>query len=134
METRLKILVPEKMMEACEADGWHPSNRETLSKTLEVAIRWLSENPIAPSSRDIKEISMHVGIGVGTYDMLQRFMIEWQRRMFLAPETKPLDIPNDEEMKNLHDRWISQIDETGKTRLVDFTKWAIAEWQLRNQK
>lgn len=46
---------------------------------LEAALLWLSENPIAPTDKQFFDLSSDVG------DVRMR-CVEWQRRMFLAPE------------------------------------------------
>ena len=105
-----RVVVPEGMMKAAqESRTKHFSGPYGFSDTyctiiLEAALWWLSENPIAPTPEWAMEIAKSkfddrvTGIGVATGAM------EWQRRMFLAPEP---EIP--EEIKDL----LYEIDRKG---------------------
>ena len=93
-----KYVVPEDGFNvACKAIpfsfvAWH----QRLA--LEAFIRWQSESPRVPSVRDIQEmVAAFNGQSLEQSDCLRSFLpIEWQRRMYLAPEP---EVP--EEIKDL---------------------------------
>lgn len=78
-----EIKVPEAMLDAaCNngyAKGWE---RREIAGILEAALRWWSENPIVPT----KEQANFIPKDVGAFTTFQGWVIEFQRRMFLAPE------------------------------------------------
>jgi hypothetical protein len=74
--------VPEGMLKACEENGWHPANRETLRSTLEAALRWLAEHPMVPGPHDFDHLNL---IPAGLQIAINA-SIDWQRRMFLEPK------------------------------------------------
>ena len=80
----MEIKVPEGMMrKVCETYS------DNVHECLEKALRWLSENPIAPTEEQAQY--MYDGKnGLGHAGTIRYCMIEWQRRMFLAPEPEPL--------------------------------------------
>jgi hypothetical protein len=72
--------------------------RHHYRKGLEAFVRWLAENPLEPSQKDalaLRDIAIITSKG---YDQVQptaaseaAVVMEWQRRMFLAPEfTNPI--------------------------------------------
>lgn len=93
-----KIVVPPGMLDAvsdemCQRwryrkEDW-PSVKKTdaanLSFSLETALRWLAENPIVPTEKQFAKLYDDLS-GVNDGKLTQRGVIEWQRRMFLAPE------------------------------------------------
>ena len=87
--TESKIVVPEKMLKAASAAMRGPITN--LSDFLEAALRWLSENPIVPTREQMRSISDAVNREFADADTemiecMEDLCIEWQRRMFLAPE------------------------------------------------
>lgn len=76
------------------AVGCQPGSMCSLDVGLEAALRWLSDNPLRPTGRNIQEISDNLtrqGEGHSTED----YIAEWQRIMFFAPEPGvPSDIQN----------------------------------------
>lgn len=82
-----KIVVPEGMVQAAEA-ACDRRNGATCRQQLEAALRWLSENPIVPTDEQAKELQNRY-YGDGHLQQGSAFAyaaVEWQRRMFLAPE------------------------------------------------
>jgi len=87
-----KIKVPDGMLKAVLA-GEHAGCTSWAQKhyltVLESALRWLSENPIVPTIEQLKAINAawhegnHLALGTGETSFV---LIEFQRRMFLAPE------------------------------------------------
>lgn len=76
-----KYVIPEGMLKAASGQGFQ------TSKILEAALRWLAENPIAPTPEQHMDISGMVRSQVEHDDLtMWHFWAEWQRRMFLAPE------------------------------------------------
>ena len=90
MGTGVKVLVPEGMLDAAceqyEVQLRVVNGTQGVEKILASALRWLADNPIVPNDDNVRDVSMVVGPGTGTYDMMRGFMVGWQRRMFLAPE------------------------------------------------
>lgn len=96
-----KIVVPEGMLEAAAsipADPWYEGNkRGEIEERLEVALRWLSENPIVPTDEQIRSMSEKVyGIHIAYPEnpviaeplmaLAKEYLAEFQRRMFLELE------------------------------------------------
>ena len=91
-----KIVVPEGMLQAAKT-GVRNSDGDAFLSALEVALRWLSENPIVPTDEQLKELCEDWGRQVGKPEdiprnpmisLLKVGSVEWQRRMFLAQEPK----------------------------------------------
>jgi hypothetical protein len=63
---------------------------DSLRGSLEAALRWLAENPIVPTEAQLLKMQRERGlVPNGALDWTQAetdWLIEWQRRMFLAPE------------------------------------------------
>jgi len=85
-----KIVVPEGMVKAVDyaiskarGIGRDITGGQVRDIALEVALRWLSNNPILPTMEQAKEMSDsgHPCILDGVW-----YATEWQKRMFLAPE------------------------------------------------
>jgi len=58
-----------------------------LESILESALRWLSENPIVPSDEQLEAMIQQARkIGDPYLGLWREVVVEWQRRMFLAPE------------------------------------------------
>jgi len=91
-----RIVVPDGMLTAAmHAIGIPEQYKQThqVNKALEAALRWLSENPIVPTDEQVKAIHHSATEAACTSkSILPFFAIEWQRRMFLAPEP---EIPED---------------------------------------
>lgn len=84
-----RYLVPEGMMKA-GFDSLLPVEREqpmtAYGTFLEAALRWLAENPIVPTQEQ-NDAMFDSGGDVDESDgWIQYAAVEWQRRMFLAPE------------------------------------------------
>lgn len=89
------VKIPEGMLKAAMYDdGAGYLSEAWMERRLEAALRWLSENPIVPTDKQLEDIASfasaptHFGVSI--------WFQQWQRRMFLAPESK---IP--EEVKDL---------------------------------
>ena len=112
-----KIVVPEKLMNAALlavqarlGDGRGSNWEDRARVAVEVALRWLSENPIVPSEEQAASLygaSLNIDYEK-RYDATRAVVVEWQRRMFLAP---PGEVP--EEVKDLltprcnpNERWL----------------------------
>ncbi len=86
-----KIVVPEDMIRAaCKGTfvgqdiRWSPT---VCHRILESAMRWLSENPIVPTEAQTDAMAGHFSSDDSLFGTFARwFAVEWQRRMFLAPE------------------------------------------------
>jgi hypothetical protein len=78
------IVVPEGMLEAVW--GGSPPYTDDQIKRVEKACRWLSAHPIAPTPEQAQY--MYDGFNGPHDETVQHCMTEWQRRMFLAPETE----------------------------------------------
>lgn len=83
-----KIVVPEGCLEAVakavRKELLGNTGSEQISEvSSEAFARWLSENPMRPSDDQVEDLrNEHIGLN------LKWMMVEWQRRMFLAPEMK----------------------------------------------
>ena len=104
-----RIVVPEGMLKAAERatrlplesdfEAWRsdPKNWRRLAENIVTAsLHWLSENPTVPTLEQIDELHVYVekrfdGHKNGTMDGAVEMIVEWQRRMFLAPEPNLLD-------------------------------------------
>ena len=100
-----KYVVPEEGLKAArdavaagEMLEHSTRSKDLLQTALEAFIRWQSESPRVPSVRDIQEmVAAFNGQSLEQSDCLRSFLpIEWQRRMYLAPEP---EVP--EEIKDL---------------------------------
>ena len=96
-----KIVVPEGMMKAA-IFAWrlHPIRgyppEDAVCKAVEAALRWLSEHPIVPTQKQSRKLYADVPQGLLVDEVPSWYAVEWQRRMFLAPES---EVP--EEIKDL---------------------------------
>lgn len=91
-----KIVVPEGMLVAgvdsvARLRGMGETTREHYTAVLKAALLWLSENPIVPTERqerDLCDAWMEAKQSQSnTFVHASAFgAVEWQRRMFLAPE------------------------------------------------
>lgn len=100
-----KIVVPEGMMLAVRKSGhdYILKNPVVITSILEAALRWLSENPIIPTGqqgRDLDGAWLDSKSNLAApYHQTARATefgaIEWQRRMFLAPEPELPDAIKD---------------------------------------
>lgn len=96
--SKKKIVVPKGMLEAALDGPGIESVKETrrlyVEACIEASMRWLSENPIVPSDDQRDEIicawDKFGRLQEGSGDFFRWSLIEWQRRMFLAPEP---DVP-----------------------------------------
>ena len=115
-----KYVLPEGMLEAAydaqlPADNpsfsWEEADeltRRFYRRMMEAALRWLSDNPQVPTMEQATEMSDngHPCVLDGVW-----YATEWQRRMFLAPET-----PDEREMivyecHNCKKSWKQQLRE-----------------------
>ena len=108
-----RVVVPEGMYDA--AMKYQDSGIQ-CGAALEAALLWLSENPIVPTEEQAQY--MYDGKnGLGHAGTIRYCMIEWQRRMFLAPE------PEDKRLKVL--RILLDINE-GRLGSVNIEQYADA--------
>ena len=91
-----KIAIPEGMLEAAVAAVKIPVSgqlaRNQTHDILEAALRWLSENPIEPTQKQSRKLYADVPQGLLVDEVPSWYAVEWQRRMFLAPD---LEVPED---------------------------------------
>lgn len=90
-----EIALPKGMLEAFEETFVKVGNHSTLNLIagtygLIAAVRWLSENPILPTEKQLREMEDRE-LGKLALDNGDRFtevgvIRAWQKRMFLAPE------------------------------------------------
>ena len=92
-----KYVVPERMVENVWDSPEHAKypnlgGLAELKALLEAAIRWLAENPIVPTAEQLRAMRKDLCPVTGGEDGwmsssdLKDGAVEWQRRMFLAPE------------------------------------------------
>lgn len=96
-----KVKVPEGMLK--EAEGAieklipvvYRSAAEPYAKIgLEAALIWLSENPIVPTYRQFDELErIYDKPETEHKEAITAVLVEWQRRMFLAPEIPEIWMP-----------------------------------------
>jgi hypothetical protein len=101
------IVVPEEMLKAAE-DAVNAIYTPTgiTSIAVEVALGWLAENPIVPTVEQASECCKRHFSDDGL-EFFRLGLIEWQRRMFLAPEP---EVP--EEIQDLCDQMDSYLNHT----------------------
>ena len=87
-----RYVVPEGMLTETEVaivnsiTSGHNKSWEMAKVALEAALRWQSENPIVPTDEQIDGMSVgNFSHGAGRR-AVKRGAVEWQRRMYLAPE------------------------------------------------
>jgi hypothetical protein len=96
-----KIVVPFGMLAAAVDAMNEPSGtkfrstKQWASIGLEAALRWMAENPIVPTDEQKIQMLNHLSpSGVDKWDhiMWEEFIcasaVEWQRQMFLAPQSE----------------------------------------------
>jgi hypothetical protein len=100
-----KIQVPDGMIDAVfHSQGMTAGHPATVRKNLEAAMRWLSENPIVPTEQQAWSMQDEYD-SVKTKCSVQFFFaVEWQRRMFLAPDPKTC-------LGRTREEWQRHIDE-----------------------
>jgi hypothetical protein len=82
-----KYVVPEGMMVAVDGEFPSVAKASEVERGLLAAIRWLAENPIAPTMEQAHEMFMlKTGFGFEMHEWVRWGACEWQRRMFEAPE------------------------------------------------
>lgn len=96
--TEKKYVVPEGMLDA--AYGYarlenSPASRDHYRAVLKAALRWFSENPIVPTDEQLQNLRADVQLDpIGKPNAMAAYhrgmVVEWQRRMFLAPESAEL--------------------------------------------
>ena len=86
-----KIQVPEGMLIAaiqatCDTRLGMAEHNDLSMRVVKAALLWLSENPIEPTydqTEECRRLHRYVTEPLKVY---QQVAVEWQRRMFLAPE------------------------------------------------
>lgn len=75
------------------------------------AVKWLTNNPIKPDAAQTNALAVASGSHAGNSGVAAAGAVEWQRRMFLAPEPK---VP-----KELHDlTWRNSVGTAGKVTMT----------------
>lgn len=87
-----RYVIPEGMLRAAK-DAYHAQTQDgvdtmAIRESLEAAFRWLGDNPVKPSTQQIREMlgsgwSDSTCEGTMTGVMLAGLLMEWERRMFL---------------------------------------------------
>jgi len=86
-----KIVMPEGMLKAAmdsrmetygHIAGW---SEGMCSQVLRAALRWLSENPMVPTDEQMHQLRASSTATIPA-NLWRDVVVEWQRRMFLAPE------------------------------------------------
>lgn len=91
-----KIVIPEAMEVAARRayEVWRNTCRPEENFTngavvaVEAALRWLSENPIVPTDEQMINLQDDFRRITEAGEKQMLIAVEWQRRMFLAPEPK----------------------------------------------
>ena len=86
-----KIIIPEGMLKAAQYNAERQRYFGNPVVYVEPALRWLSENPIVPNLEEVSEM-YKINRFHGIDKPLQVYgdiAVEWQRRMFLAPNPPP---------------------------------------------
>ena len=100
MDYKKQMKIPEGMLKAAHEKAFVGMGTSITERILEAALRWLSENPIVPTDEQIdrihREANPSAETAIGRHWEIRNWLIEWQRRIFLAPEP---EIP--EEVKDL---------------------------------
>jgi hypothetical protein len=77
----VRVVIPEGMLQVGrEAYNAYVTADRGATLILEDALRWLSKNPMVPTPAQFD--AMVDGAHLSSFDVC----VEWQRRMFLAPE------------------------------------------------
>jgi hypothetical protein len=85
--TTKKIVIPEGMLQAGRAAYSAYVTAETgASRVLEAGLRWLSENPIKPSPKQLQDIADENGRGTCYPESIDPYVVGFQKRMFVKPE------------------------------------------------
>jgi len=111
-----KIVVPEEMKKAA-IDDWYIRGRELsiedrVDSVLRAALGWLADNPIVPSSIDVTEM-VEARAAFDRPPIAPFFYaVEWQRRMFLAPEPEVPKVSDEE--REIIDAWLKRYQKNGQ--------------------
>ena len=84
--SKRRYVVPEGMLKAALSAYVIGTHQVGVRDALEAALRWLAENPIVPTEKEAADLVVWSSGGTTLIKRLGRACIEWQRRMFLAPE------------------------------------------------
>jgi len=83
------VKVPEGMLKSV-ASTWEVSSHAiSISQAeaiIDAALRWLSENPIVPTDEQVKDCWQGMNPNLSSMGLHRQLLVEWQRRIFLAPE------------------------------------------------
>ncbi len=82
----MQLKIPDGMLNAAKAEyRVRAASEDCVRHILEVALGWLSHNPILPSMEQLNDMYSKLDQNNGgTY--IPAYLKEWQRRMFLVPE------------------------------------------------
>jgi hypothetical protein len=102
-----KYIVPEGMLKAAVRVGPHGCESE-IKRIIEAALLWLSENPIVPTPDQMDgccdDIKGAKSLMMNVHEIAIHCSVEWQRRMFVAPE------PETTMLGRSKDEWIQHIE------------------------
>ena len=115
-----KIVVPEGMLKAAIEARYNGKPTPNLIHVdqvrviVEAALLWLSDNPIVPTDEQCEKLSTRWYPKSSTKSYLEEVLVEWQCRMFLAPEP---EVP--EEIKDMQGIHLESVkDQDDLNRLV----------------
>jgi hypothetical protein len=102
-----KIVIPDGLMDAVgqaidEARGGRNSMTDlpaccVKEISVEATLRWLSENPTTPTLKQMCEVETAAAHEpINSTRWLSDILMEWQRRMFFAPEP---EVESDEQVR-----------------------------------
>ena len=88
MDPMREIVVPEGMLKSVYySEGYELELRRErepdIERIVEATLRWLSENPIVPTVEQSSEMMEKFPVNT-----TRNVCVEWQRRMFLSPESE----------------------------------------------
>jgi hypothetical protein len=105
-----RVIVPEGMVKAAVDAAFYPGRLHTYGddrqiwRIVEAVLLWQSENPWKPTNEDILQIATELGHRFNwiphvkdVIPHVKDVVIEWQKRMFLAPE--PEKAPDSAQME-----------------------------------
>lgn len=134
-----RIVVPDGMLKAAtEQAGYLYGdltvfvNGMTLDGVLAAALRWLSEHPMVPTIADIARLHSECRLTTAQRnDFLdQAVIVEWQRRMFFAPEP---EVPQ-EAIDVFWAEYSGGVRGPESERRIEDGLRAVFAWQKANEK
>jgi len=85
-----RIVAPDEMVHAAWV-AWGEPDCAGVRDVVEAALLWLSENPTSPNEDQTEAIRGSFLAQQDVTELIEFTVLEWQRRMFLAPEPEVLE-------------------------------------------